>query len=188
MRLATCDHAGRFADEQDKIDYELYLPNEKEYFEVPEKTKTVTLLVGLPYSGKSSLIASKRSFDASFIVSRDNLIELTNGNNYNEKWNNSDQKAIDKELQKWFGYSKKFNNVTVDMTHMSAKSRRKTLSHFGKDWQKNCIVLLPTLAEIEKRKALRPKKFIANSVIESMIKSFRPPCLGEGFDNIEYIF
>lgn len=189
MKLATCDHAGRFADEQDKIDYELYLPKEKEWTtEYEPKKKTVTLLVGLPYSGKSTLIASKRSFDASFIVSRDNLIDLSNGSNYNEKWYNSDQKAIDSELQKWFGYSKKFNNVVVDMTHMSAKSRRRTLSHFGKEWQKNCIVLLPTLEEIEKRKASRPKKVIDDSVIESMIKSFRPPCLGEGFDNIEYRF
>lgn len=77
---------------------------------------------------------------------------------------------------------------TVDMTHMSLKSRRRTLSHFGKDWQKNCIVLLPTLSEINRRKGLRTEKVIDNSVLDAMISSFRPPCLGEGFDNITYKF
>lgn len=188
MRLSNCDHSGRFADNQDKIDYDLYLPKEKEPRVSVPKTKTVTLLVGLPYSGKSSLVSSNREFDTSFIVSRDNFIELSNGNNYTEKWNNSDQKDIDKKLQEFFIISKRFNNVIVDMTHMSAKSRRKTLSHFGKEWIKNCIILLPTLETIANRRELRTEKVIDESVINAMIKSFRPPCLGEGFDNIEYRF
>jgi predicted kinase len=194
MRLATCDHAGRFADNQDKIDYELFQPKEKmAIIEDLEgyKNKTVTLMVGLPYSGKSTevdiTIPREYPWDH-FIISRDKIIQRLIGKNYNEKWNNADQKEVDKELQIQFKESKKYTNVIVDMTHMSAKSRRKTLSHFGENWQKNCIVMLPTLQTIEERQKLRTDKVIDNSVIDAMIKSFRPPCLGEGFDNIEYRF
>lgn len=186
-QLANCDHSGRFADIQSPTDYTYFLPADKVKVSEP-KTKTVTLMVGLPASGKSTHVSENRS-EKSFLVSRDNIIEMfSEGNNYNEKWKNSDQKKIDKDLQELFGLSKKFNDVIVDMTHMSLKSRRKTLSHFGKDWQKNCVVFLPTLTEIERRKSQRPEKVIDNSVLDAMISSFRPPCLGEGFDNITYKF
>jgi putative nucleotidyltransferase with HDIG domain len=191
MRLATCDHSGRFADIQDKIDYELFLPKEIEQKSDVQKTKKVTLMVGLPYSGKStevdSLLPREYPWDH-FIVSRDKIIGTYPGNNYNEKWSNAIQKDVDKQLQHDSNAAKEFSNVIVDMTHMSLKSRRKTLSHFGKDWQKDCIVLLPTLAEIERRKSSRPDKVIDNSVLDAMMSSFRPPCSGEGFDNITYKF
>jgi predicted kinase len=185
-QLANCDHSGRFADLDNATDYTYFSPAEK--VKVSEhKAKVVTLLVGLPYSGKSSHIEVMRG-NPPFIVSRDNIINLYEGDSYNKKWKNADQVEVDRILQSHFQLAKQHSNVVVDMTHMSLKSRRRTLSHFGKDWQKNCIVLLPTLAEIGRRSLFRTEKFIDNSVLDAMMSSFRPPCLGEGFDNITYKF
>lgn len=188
MRLAQCDHSGRFFDgDVTPIDYTLFngVDNER-----PEKlaTKKVTLLVGLPASGKSTEIACKKDFDDAYLISRDEIIELYNGKDYNEKWKNADQDHVDKELQKQFKASKEFNNVVVDMTHLTLKSRRRTLSQFGKDWQKDCIVLLPTPKTIMERIWNRKGKIISDEVYQRMVLSFRPPLLGEGFDNITYKF
>lgn len=189
MKLATCDHSGRFHDlDQSPIDYTLYLPKEIEEKEDNTKDRTVTIMVGLPASGKTTTIACKKYFDNAFIVSRDNIIESLEGSNYNEKWKNADQKEVDKKLQQLFQESKKHKNIVVDMTHMSMKSRRKTLSHYGKDWNKNCIVILPTISKLYSNIQKRTEKQIDYSVLDAMMLSFRPPVIGEGFDNINYIF
>lgn len=193
-QLANCDHSGRFADIQSHTDYTYFLPADNVKVSEP-KTKTVTVLVGLPCSGKSSYINkimepyySESTILDYLIISRDKIIESLDGINYNDKWKKADQKLVDKELQVQFKKAKDYHDVFVDMTHMSLKSRCKTLSHFGKEWEKNCVVLLPTLAEINRRATLRTEKVIDNSVIDAMILAFRPPCLGEGFDNITYKF
>ena len=178
VQLGRADDAGRFSNLSKDI-----LP----LYDIPEKhenlsKKSVTLLCGLPGSGKSSSIKGD-----SFIVSRDHLItrdypDLT----YNEAWKQVDQKQIDRQLQELYLASKSSNDVVVDMTHMSKKSRRKSLSHYGKDWEKNCVVFLPTLKEIEVRNENREGKTIGKHVIDKMMRSFYPPTYEE-FNNIRYV-
>ena len=171
----------RVIEDTDPLSYEANID--------PNKGKKVTVLVGLPYSGKSSYIDSLDGLETIFEVSRDACVmELGNSNNYNENYNQVDQKEVDKLLIERFNLSKNHNNAVVDMTHMSTKSRRRTLSHFGKEWTKNCVVFLPPLPEIIKRRELRLDKVIPQEVLFDMIKRFSPPMKGEGFHNIEYKF
>lgn len=197
LRLAECDHLGRFTDIPSNINYNFQPTVSEPAFERHilgyTKSKCVVLLCGLPYAGKSTYIEKCKQQDAfdpctTYIISRDSIIDSLEGENYNDKWNNADQKLVDAKLQEMFKESKKYKDVIVDMTHMSTKSRGRTLSHYGKDWYKECIVLLPTMEKINERKLIRTDKIISDTVLQNMILSFRPPLLGEGFDNIEYRF
>lgn len=188
LKLSEADKHGRFHTGEDVI-------TNFDYISFPEvakepKNKKVILLCGLPTSGKSTYAKQLRFNYMKAIVGRDNIIESLQGSDYNDKWNNADQKLVDKILQDQFKYAKNSdaNVVVIDMTHMSKKSRNRSLSRFGKEWSKECVVFLPTLSELAERAKKRTEKVIDSSVIDGMMKAFYPPLLGEGFDKIEYKF
>jgi len=183
LKLSEADKNGRFhTGENTPLDFN--------FISTPRKTrqyeKTVTLLVGLPYSGKSTYVENEVK-DGTVIVSRDVIIEsIGEGANYNEKWKSVNQDDVDEALKDVFELAKRNTNVVVDMTHMSKKSRRRTLAQFGKEWGRECIVFLPSLTTINQRTLLRKDKYIDSKVIGDMIERFYPPVYGEGFDKIEY--
>lgn len=189
--FGKCDHAGRFHDKGEEIRYTGFIPTPESYNIAPDKGKTVTVMVGLPASGKSTYI-EQNAPEGSFIISRDAIVEaLGDGITYTEKWNSADQKEVDEVLQDLFKQAKNENNVFVDMTHMSTKSRRRSLAHFGKDWTKNCVVILPGLEQLTENSITRKKttgKYVDDSVVLGMMKNFSCPNYGEGFHNIEWRF
>jgi putative nucleotidyltransferase with HDIG domain len=182
--LRYADHCGRFTS----IHSHQYEPRDLRCVrnEPRETTKEVVILCGLPASGKTSW--KYENIDGGFYnVSRDKIIEdIGVGENYNEKWNNINQKQVDKQLQANFITAKAHDKVYVDMTHMSKKSRRRSLSHFGPEYKKKCVVFLPDLQEIKLRNEKRCGKIIDESVYDKMMRSFYPPTY-EMFDEIEYI-
>ncbi len=93
---------------------------------------------------------------------------------------------MDKELQDYYNTAKKFDKVLVDMTHMSKKSRRRTLSHFDKSYKRKAVVFLTDLVTNDLRNNQRDGKVISKEVVEKMMRSFYPPTF-EVFDEIEYI-
>jgi len=144
--------------------------------------KEVTIMVGLPASGKSTYVSKLEDYH---VISRDALVlEHGKGDDYSEKFKNVDQKEIDKLLQKEYQYSKKYDKVVVDMTHMSRKSRRKSLSHYN-GFKKKAVVCLAPLDVIYYRNKQRVGKYIPNEVYLRMMKSFYLPLYDE-FDEIEY--
>lgn len=196
VSLGTADHEGRFHSHEGS---ELPSPGILSLMAIQEKNfeekgpKSVTLMCGLPGSGKSTWVAKKENHDC-FRVSRDealmNLaIDKTKNFqiNYNEAWRIIDQKEVDKELQRLFKEAKEYDNVIVDMTHMSKKSRRRSLSHFGKDYKKECIVFLTDLPTVYLTNEKRCGKIIERDVVDRMMRSFYPPTLEE-FDDIKYIW
>jgi len=181
FKLAKADHEGRFYLEGG-INIEdvgiVHRDVTKEF------SKEVTILCGLPCSGKSSF---RRNSD-NFIVCRDDILEESSeGANYIEKFKNANQKEVDKLLNKRFSEAKKHDRVIIDMMHMSKKSRRRSLSHFGKDYKKNCVVFLPTLTDIYDRNCRRDGKSIKEEVFLQKILSFYPPSYEE-FDSIVWRF
>jgi predicted kinase len=153
---------------------------------------TVTLLVGLPGSGKSSSIPE--DFDG-FIYSTDNFIESVakmNHSTYNAMFQDLIGQAtsrMDEQLQLAI---KQQSNVILDQTNMSTKKRRSMLSRFPSDYRKICICrVLPRddleWKELNRRILSRPGKMIPSHVIKSMTDSFVQPSLNEGFDEI-YLF
>lgn len=195
LSLGRADHEGRFstAGEFEKIDFVDIIKYAKEPVKV-DKEKEVVILCGLPGSGKSTWVEDQKKKwnqnEINLSVSRDEIVEnLGKGDTYNEKWENVDQKAVDKHLRDNLTLCclTGAKQVIVDMTHMSKKSRRRTLSHFNKDYKKTCVVFLPDLETIYLRNDKRDGKNIDREVIDRMMKSFYPPTYEE-FDEIIWRF
>lgn len=187
--LGNADHSGRFHSKGDAVIPKI---NEIPFVDSGKisRQKEVVILCGLPASGKSTW--TRNNFECSdknySTVSRDFLIEQERGTTYNEKWNNSNQNKINVELEARFRDVVKYPTVStiVDMTHMSKKSRRRSLSHFDSSYKKKCIVFLTDLAETYLRNSKRDGKVIGEEVYDRMIRSFYPPTYEE-FDEIEYV-
>jgi len=192
IMLGNADHAGRFHTEGNAV-----IPtfnevlHEFEFAKDRGETKEVIVLCGLPGSGKSRWThnnAYNRDTGAtSMIVSRDHYFaEHFPDLDYNTAWKQANQKLIDRWMVQKFAYARKQDNVIVDMTHMSKKSRRRSLSHFGPEYKKKCVVFLPDMQEIMLRNSKRTGKVIDVAIIERMMRSFYPPTYEE-FDEIEYV-
>lgn len=187
------------------VDEGMYSQYEKRKFLKPTKvedSKSLTVLIGLPNSGKSSLRNSfVQSFPEASIVSRDDLLEEF----YEEKFGGTDtynnmynvlheDKVLLKEFTKRFEdylnkLAKTSDNIIVDMTQLSLSSRRKMINHFPKH-NKKAIVIMTDNDELFTRNHTRyieTKKYISEKVIENMMTSFTFPILEEGFDDIELI-
>lgn len=202
IQLGKADHGGRFHTAGDAVIPELLdIPSYSFYKEASmiKKEKEVIILCGLPGSGKSNWTAAQFLKKGSlFQVSRDECLMRLGSQHfqakdftYKEAWEAVDQKKVDKLLQESFKSAKDWgvlgeDTVVVDMTHMSKKSRRKSLSHFGSEYKKKCVVFLPDLAKNFLQNKERSGKVIDEAVINKMMRSFYPPTFEE-FDEIEYV-
>lgn len=150
---------------------------------------TLTVLVGLPGSGKSTSIPE--DFDG-FIYSTDNYIEAeaaSVGKTYNECF-----KDCIKDATSVMDISLKFSiemqyDVIWDQTNVSSKKRIGILSRFPKTYRKICICRVPPRnadqwAELDRRILSREGKMIPHHIIESMADSYVEPTLEEGFDEV----
>jgi len=186
--LGHADHEGRFhAHEGSDIPSYESISGVSSTDRLRDTTKEVHILCGLPASGKSTYVHTlKKENVKTYVVSRDYFIENLHHNmSYVEAFKACDQKWVDKKLNQLFMGAKEEDRVVVDMTHMSKKSRRKSLSHFGSDYKKICHVFLTDLPTIKLRNSERHGKVIDERVYDRMMKSFYPPTYEE-FDEIIY--
>lgn len=189
IELGKADHAGRFHTKGEAtiptLTEVLWRMEDKKK---QKKDKEVIVLVGLPASGKSTWVKQYRSQIAPFfVVSRDSIVtSMLPEVSYNEAWNTVDQKEVNRELDQLFRESRKESSVVIDMTHMSKKSRRRTLLHFDSSYKKKAVVFLTDLETLFLQNSKRSGKVIDEAVIQKMIRSFYPPTLEE-FDEIEYV-
>lgn len=153
-----------------------------------ETQKTLTVLVGLPASGKSTYLIGRSN-----IVSRDEFIiqkGLELGLSYSEVFKTLSIKEQDEITSKTFN---RFNelvregvDIVIDMTNMSKKTRNRW--SVPKGYNRCCIIFATSLDEIKRRnieRNLKENKFIPESVFTSMMTSFTVPTLIE-FDSIKY--
>lgn len=183
LDLATADHEGRFAEQGN-----FERPNFKvDGININVQNKMCIMMVGLPGSGKSTIV--REEFPHHDVLSRDIIVdELGEGDTYSERWKSVDHKLVNKKLQEArTELMRAEKSFVVDMTNMSRKSRRKTLSQLPRTYHKKAIVVLPTLHEIFQRNDQREGKRIDDEVIWKMIKAFYPPLYDE-FDSIEWRF
>lgn len=152
----------------------------------------LTVLVGLPGSGKSSSIPE--DFDG-FIYSTDRYIEQCakiNNWSYNTAYQEFIEPATKTMNEQVEIAIRQKADVIWDQTNMSAKKRRGILSRFPKAYRKICICRVPPRdeeewAELNQRIIHRAQingKFIPPSVIERMADSYVEPTLEEGFDEV----
>jgi len=187
------------------VDEGLYSQYEKRKFLKPtaqEPGKYLTVLVGLPNSGKSTIRTAMQKRDKRlFVVSRDDLLEdfyqrkTGEIKDYNTMYTflHEDDTLL-KEFTKEFedllnSIAKNKSDILIDMTQLSLSSRRKMLNHFPK-FHKKAIVVMTDNSELFRRNDKRYQetgKFISRTVIENMMTSFTFPVLEEGFDEMELV-
>ena len=140
----------------------------------------ITFMVGIPYSGKTTLL--KKYTDN--IVSRDDIVmELSPNMTYSEAFANIDHKKVDEILMTRFNRAvEKRQNIYIDMCNTSKKSRNKFLSgntHVLKEYWRIANVLLIGESELHKRIGMRKDKAIPQNVIDNFIKKLSIPYFDE---------
>lgn len=153
----------------------------------------LTVLVGLPGSGKSTCIQSVYADPSQFVYSTDDFIEVAAkelGSTYNDVFETlikSVTKAADNMLSDAIKQNK---DVVWDQTNMSAKKRAAILSKFPAAYRKICVCFVPPRneaeqQELDRRLANRPGKTIPAHIMRNMASSFAMPTQEEGFDVVE---
>lgn len=158
-------------------------------------TKQFIMMIGLPASGKSSMIeALKVSLGGSpFVFSTDNYIELKAqelGVTYSECFMNfikEAEKSQKAALQEAYA---KGDHVIIDRTNLGVNARRKFLCNVPKGYKKTGIFFKPPFqynewTELYRRLGSRPGKTIDTISMNMLLLSYTKPELSEGFDELK---
>lgn len=152
-----------------------------------------TILVGVPASGKSTWF-SKNKTATMAPISTDNIIEFMGslfGFTYDQIFSDS-IKLADKIMWKRLEWNaERSNDVVIDRTNLTAKSRKKFIDYlkpYGYEFE---AVVFPLPGTIEfseeewfRRLDSRQGKTIPNAVLASMVNSAQMPSEEEGFTKI----
>lgn len=199
--MNAADFLGRFSSDgedsrdfwmnaEDNLAHLLYKTQERVETRTETKGEAV-VLVGPPLSGKSTFL--KTNYQGYEILSRDAIVmELGKGKNYTDAYRSVDQSEVDRlyDLRKKEILAAK-KNVVFDLTHMTEKSRRKSLDGLSRDFKRTCVTFLSSYELLKKRNEERTKsegKFIPEGVMKNMMGSFSFPLITEGFDEMRYVF
>ena len=155
-----------------------------------------TILVGVPGSGKSTWF-SKNKTASMAPISTDNIIEFMGslfGFTYDQIFSDS-IKLADKIMWKRLEWNaERSNDVVIDRTNLTAKSRKKFIDYlkpYGYEFE---AVVFPLPGTVEfseeewfRRLDSRQGKTIPNAVLASMVNSAQMPSEEEGFTTITFI-
>jgi len=156
----------------------------------------IEILVGLPCSGKTTYINNKKGEFK--VISRDDMLmryakKYKIEGSYSEIWSqldDNDQKVIDTYVRDEFRKAvQNRENIVIDMTNMSKKSRGKWINNLPKEYFKVSKIFIVGESSLDFRnnqRLLQEGKFIPEKVFMNMMKTFLVPTLNE-FDAIEYI-
>ena len=146
------------------------------------------LMVGLPLSGKDSLIQELNLPDFE-MLSRDAILCLNNPEkDYRDAYSAHDSKEIDsiffKEMDR---IQRSQKNVIINATHLKIKRRRKVMLRFP-DYARICLQLpLISFEEFCSRNLQREKesgKIVSEKLYHEMMSLYEPPTETEGWDLI----
>jgi predicted kinase len=150
------------------------------------------ILIGVAGAGKSTWISQQNLADDACVISTDNIIQdiaHQYGMTYNEAFKDLIGFA---EKVMWHDFVHAYcsrNDIYIDRTNMSAKSRKKFIDRIKKY---NYLIEAvdfetPEKNEWERRLNSRQGKTIPQEVLDRMINSYEIPLESEGFDNIIFI-
>lgn len=164
---------------------------------------SITVLVGVPLSGKSTWIA-ENVYGDTVVISRDQTLmdfgQLKYGSptkgdpklTYSEIWKkmtDDDNKQVDRMIRNQYEIAIASGlDVVIDMTNVSKKSRGKWLNNI-KGYHKKAVIFATGYEEIMKRNDARNEatgKFIPKFVIHNMMKAFMVPMHDE-VDHITFV-
>ena len=153
---------------------------------------TLTMLVGVPASGKSTWIEQQGFWDRTdlMILSTDNFIEsvaVGMGKTYYEVFQDTIKQA-EKNLEECLQIAIKNDmDIVWDQTNLTRKSRKYKLRRIPSHYKKVAKVFsIPAQEEWHARltSAERAGKIIPTNILQAMAANFEPPTLDEGFDLI----
>lgn len=195
LELMTADGFGRISSTDPRNEeFVQFLPDFEAqhlaswWLPVKSMKNSVNVLIGPPGSGKSTWV--ERHQDNAVVISRDDIImELAPSYmDYNQAFASVDQNKVNSLLDKKFQEAKRGNqNIIIDMTNMSAKSRRKWLNGVPRDWSRKATVFCTPFSELMNRNRNRPGKMIPERIIVDMLIRFHAPFRSE-FDEIKWRF
>lgn len=154
---------------------------------------TMTILVGLPASGKSTW-RSKNDDLKTYFFSTDDIIERVAKNEdktYSDVFKKTIKTATKIANREFADALAAGKNVVIDRTNMTEAARAKYISA-AKEYTVNCVCFAPPKTaedwlELDKRLSNRPGKEIPAEVIQQMAKSYEKPKLAEGFNQITFL-
>ena len=208
LTLGTCDHKGRFMDEEriddspENVEYRGQVINEVLEYKMPKRESKedypcLVMLVGVPCSGKSTWSRDflLKNEDYSLVCRDDILEELYPAETYEKSYElaqaDNKQLKVDKEfLSRIRAIVKEKKNLVVDKTNMPRKTRNSVLSisEVQKHYKKMAKVFMTDIDELNRRNEIRKEKgkFIKQSSYDRMFQAFYPPLIGE-FDEVDWI-
>jgi len=152
----------------------------------------LVLLVGTPLSGKSTLLKEHFSDEDYTLISRDEiLMESAKTRDYKKAWDiisskKDGQKKVDKKLKyRLLELAKNSENVIVDMTNLTKKSRHKHLAKFPKHFRTAIVFEFLSEKEYTIRNDKRDKeenKAIPTITLNRMKASYEDITDDEEFD------
>jgi predicted kinase len=150
------------------------------------------IMVGLPLSGKDSLL---RQLDTQTfqLLSRDAIMmELYGGSNYKEAFENQDAKKVDALFWQQLRQAvDKQENIVVNTTNLTTKRRRTLLDAVSAHYFICGIVLpIPTQEEWVKRnenRAVNENKSLPLSLYADCVEKYEQPLFFEGFNQLLFI-
>ena len=153
------------------------------------KSSNIILLVGLPYSGKSTFV--RNYLDNIDIVDTDSYIEKVAKNSnktYGEVFYDNIKKAtlvMNNKVRTLIANKKSF---VVDQTNLTKKSRAKWVEKAHENGYKIIAVVFKPLDDITLKERIRKRKdkVIPIEVLTDMKKRYTIPTYDEGFDEILY--
>lgn len=149
-------------------------------YEIDDELPTVSLMIGLPGSGKSYYIEQQ----GGIVLSRDGIVqELAPEMTYTEAFRNVDQKEVDLIFEKRLNeYIQKRISFTVDKTNLTRKSRNKITNRLKGKYAIKNIVMLTSFETILDRNIDREieGKRIPDDVIDRFAKMYTLPGADEG--------
>jgi tRNA uridine 5-carbamoylmethylation protein Kti12 len=151
------------------------------------------MLIGVPGSGKSTWRNAFLKSNDAVIISSDDEIDAfaeDQGLTYSDAFKIVDFKKIDAKINADFSKAvKDKQDIIVDRTNMSKKSRSRFLSSLPANYEKHAIIFQCPEEELRRRLDKRAKetgKFIPDQVLYTMLRNYQEPDLTE-FDDIQQI-
>jgi predicted kinase len=197
IMVSKCDALGRFTapelkEEFPKENIDSFLKETVDQIsEVQPRVtnKLVTVLVGPPMAGKSTWLKENRG--DSLVICRDDLIlEMAGTKDYNAAFRSLDQDVVDKEFEKRkIEAIKTGRDVIFDLTHMSVRSRRRSLAAFSKQYKKRAVVFYTAYEELLRRNEERVKsesKSISEYTLKTLMGAFMTPLYDEVDEIVSY--
>lgn len=154
------------------------------------KEPYVLILIGPPLFGKTTWIRKNFADKNVRLISRDQIVlDVYGVDNYDEAFKNVDQKKVNYVLESTLiESSENEENVIVDMTNLTSKRRKHTLSYFDDNYTKIAVIFPPVeWDEIQRRNEKRrneENKNIPENVLKNMLASYQPVSHEEGFNKV----